>query len=304
MILAAVVENIFPPAPADVVITLAAFLSVRGTTDASTVFLVTWVANVAGAALVYILARRLGPAFFASGLGRRLLSPEAVVSVERNYLRFGVASLVIARLLPGFRSFTAPFAGLMRLGPVRALLPITLASGAWYGGLVFLGARLGHSWQAVERLLAGLNRTLGVIAAIAAVSLLVWLLRRRRRVRTAELRDEISQELAAYPGVHERALTDPAAAAVAALLLETEARAGILSADELATLEQHLRSRWQAGVEAPDVVAAEAILARLEPAERAGLADRLRDAAFGDGALARHEAHVTARVRRALGLVP
>ena len=52
------------------------------------------------------------------------MSPEAVVAVERNYVRFGLAGLIVARLLPGFRSFTAPFAGLMRLGPVRTLVPI------------------------------------------------------------------------------------------------------------------------------------------------------------------------------------
>ena len=62
------------------------------------------------------------------------MSPEAVVTVERNYVRFGLAGLIVARLLPGFRSFTAPFAGLMRLGPVRTLVPIGIASALWYGG--------------------------------------------------------------------------------------------------------------------------------------------------------------------------
>jgi membrane protein DedA with SNARE-associated domain len=143
--LAAVVENFFPPAPADVIITLAAFLSGRGTINAMTVFWVTWIANVSGAALVYLLARRLGPAFFKSGAGRRLMSPEAVVAVERNYVRWGLAGLIVARLLPGFRSFTAPFAGLMGLGWVRTLVPIAAASGAWYGTLILVGARLGRS---------------------------------------------------------------------------------------------------------------------------------------------------------------
>ena len=149
-----------------------------------TVFWVTWIANVGGAALVYVLARRLGPAFFKSGAGRRLMSPEAVVAVERNYVRFGLAGLIIARLLPGFRSFTAPFAGLMRLGPVRTLVPIALASGVWYGALTFLGARLGENWASVERVIRGLNRTMGVIAFLAAIGMVVWLLRRQKRTRS------------------------------------------------------------------------------------------------------------------------
>ncbi len=297
---AAVIENILPPAPADVVITLAAFLSHRGATSATTVFWVTWVANVAGAGLVYALARRLGRPFFSTGVGRRLMSPEAVVAVERNYLRFGLIGLLIARLLPGFRSFTAPFAGLIRLGPVRTLAPIAVASGAWYGTLVYLGARLGENWPLVERVLSGLNRTLGVIAFLAALAVGAWWLRRRRGTREAETRARLAEELAAYPDVGERALHDPGAAALAALLLETESG---FSPDEIAALEGHIRAQWQLpDGKILDLARARETLARLEPAERVGLARRLRDAVFGDGALERHEARVMTRVRLLLGL--
>ena len=305
VIAAAVIENIFPPAPADVVITLAAFLSYRGTTSAMTVFWLTWIANVGGAAVVYLGARRLGPAFFASRIGRRLISPEAVVAIERNYLRFGIAGLVIARLLPGFRSFTAPFAGIMRLGWVRTLIPIALASAAWYGTLVFLGARLGENWELVERFLSGLNRTLGAVAAIGALGLAYWWWKRRRRTREGELRAEIAEELKHYPDVGRRALDDPAVAAVAALLLETASRDESLTVEELGVLERHLRARWRLEPdETIDPAVARDLIARLEPAAREGLVARLRDLAFGDGALKRHEAHVMRRVGRLLGMEP
>ena len=123
----AVLENLLPPVPADAIIALAAFLSHRGETEATTVYAVTWVSNVLGAGLVYLLARRWGRPFFASRLGHRLVTPEAVVAVERGYLRLGLVGLFLARLLPGFRSFTAAFAGIVRLGPIRAFLPIALA---------------------------------------------------------------------------------------------------------------------------------------------------------------------------------
>jgi membrane protein DedA with SNARE-associated domain len=302
--LAALVENFFPPAPADLIVTLAAFLSGRGTTNAMTVFWVTWVSNVGGAALVYLLARRLGPAFFNSGLGRRLMSPEAVVTVERNYVRFGLAGLIVARLLPGFRSFTAPFAGLMRLGPVRTLVPIGLASAAWYGGLTFLGARLGQNWTALERLVHGLNRTLGVIAALAAVGIVVWLIRRHRRIRSAQLRAQISQELEAYPSAEAQALVDPAVAAVVALLLETHTDQRDLSPAEFDALTAHFRDRWhltQAGASlTPE--AARDIVKSLAPTERIGVMRRVRRAMFGDADLARREARIMSRVARVLGI--
>jgi membrane protein DedA with SNARE-associated domain/uncharacterized tellurite resistance protein B-like protein len=302
--LAAIIENIFPPAPADVVITLAAFLSDRGTTNAMTVFWVTWIANVTGAALVYVLARRLGSRFFSTGAGRRLMSPEAVLAVERNYVRFGLAGLIVARLLPGFRSFTAPFAGLMRLGPVRTLVPIAIASALWYGGLIFLGARLGENWSSVEGLVRGLNRTMGVIAVLVAAGVVFWLLRRHRQSRAAELRAEISTELEAYPTMEARALVDPAVAAVVALLLETEAADRELSAEEIDALTAHFRERLHLAEPGVGLTpeAAREIVTSLAPAEREGVMDQVRRALFDEGDPARREARIMARVAQVLGL--
>ena len=306
--LAAVVENFFPPAPADLIITLAAFLSSRGNTTAMSVFWVTWIANVGGAILVYLLARRLGPAFFKSGAGRRLMSPEAVVWVERNYVRWGLAGLIVARLLPGFRSFTAPFAGLMRLGWVRTLVPIAAASAAWYGTLVFLGARLGASWSSVEGLVKGLNRTMGVIAFIAAVALAVWLIRRGKRKRADELRARITSEMEAFPTFEAKALSDPAVAAVVALLLETDHSHRAISAEEFEALAAGVRDRWHLVSEpgtaplSPEV--AREILKGLEPTERIGVLHRVRTLMFGAGHLARREAKIMERVARVLGLEP
>ena len=287
-------------------ITLAAFLSSRGNTSAMTVFWVTWIANVAGAAMVYLLARRVGPAFFQSGAGRRLMSPEAVVWVERNYLRWGLAGLIVARLLPGFRSFTAPFAGLMRLGWIRTMVPIAVASAAWYGTMIFVGARLGESWTSVEKLVHGLNRTMGAIAIIAAIAIAVWLVRRGRKKRSAYLRTQITQELEAYPTIEAQVFTDPAVAAVVALLLETESAERALSPQELEAMTAHFRERWhlaKAGATlTPD--AAREIVHTMAPTERAGTLRRVRHALFGEKDLARREARIMERVARMLGVEP
>lgn len=302
---AAVLENIFPPTPADLVIALAAFLSHRGSTSPSAVYLVTWVANVLGAGLVYLLARRWGRPFFASRIGRRLVTPEAVVAVERGYLRLGVVGLFLARLLPGFRSFTAPFAGLVRLGAVRAFLPIALASALWYGAIVFFAARLGRDWSSVSAFISGLNRTVGSLALVTAAGLLVWWILRRRRKAKAAYRERITQELAVYPDLSERALQDPAVAAVAALLLETAQAEPGLQPDELRTLEAHLRSRLLPShpeEPIPSPGAAIAVVQRLEPSVRIGIAHEIRQLLFGDGALSRHEQHVMERVAGLLGI--
>lgn len=291
--------------PSDVIIALAAFLSHRGDTGATTVFALAWLGSVGGAGIVYLLARRFGPAFFASRTGQRLMTPAAVVRVEREYLRFGLAGLFLARLLPGFRSFTAPFAGVMQLGAVRAFLPIALASGLWYGAIIFFAARLGRDWSQVGAFVQGLNRTLGGVA-IGAVFVLVvgWAVVRWRRGTRARREAEVAGALAPYPDLEQRGRADPAVAAMVALLVETEESGDQFTPGELAALEQHLRARLHLSDGGQRMAPEEAarLLSRLGAAQRAGLAERVREAMFGDESLRRHQQHVMARVAVLLGL--
>lgn len=175
-----VIENFFPPSPSDVFVVLAAFLGQRGTLEPLDIFLVAWGFGVGGAVLVYWSARRFGRRFFAGRLGRRLMTPGTFAAIEREYLRFGVVGIFLFRMLPAFRSVVAPFAGLVNLGPVRTLLPITLACGVWYGGLVLLGGAVGSEWETISATLSRLNRGLALLAVAVAVLLTVLILRRRR----------------------------------------------------------------------------------------------------------------------------
>ena len=136
----AAVENVLPPVPSDAAVGLGAFLSHRHVTTPLAVFLVTWVANLLGAAGVYLAARRYGRRLFASPTGRRLLTPRSLATIERGYLRFGIAGIFVSRFLPGIRAVVPPFAGLVGLGAVRTFVPMGIASAIWYGGLTAVGA--------------------------------------------------------------------------------------------------------------------------------------------------------------------
>jgi membrane protein DedA with SNARE-associated domain len=189
--LAVAAENFFPPSPSDVLVVLAAFIAQRGPISALDVFLVAWIFGVAGAVLVYWASRRYGRRFFEGRVGRRLISPGTFAAVEREYLRFGVAGIFFFRLLPAFRSFVAPFAGLVNLGPVRTLAPITLACAVWYAGLVLLGGAVGSEWESIRGMLGRLNQGLAIAAILVFGALAIWLAHRRkaaRRERLASLR--------------------------------------------------------------------------------------------------------------------
>ena len=178
----AAVENIFPPFPADTAIALGAFLAHRGVTDPWLVFVVTFVANMAGAMAMYALASRHAAALFGSRLFGRFLSEAAMVRVREEYTKYGIAGLFIGRILPGFRAVVAPFAGLIHLSPLRAFMPMALASALWYGGLIFVAATLGNQFGRISEVISGINITLGIVSALVVLTAVIVVIRRRRRL--------------------------------------------------------------------------------------------------------------------------
>ncbi len=308
------VETVLPPVPADAAVALGAFLSHRGVTSPLGVFLTCWIANTVGAIGVYAVAYRIGSGLFRRPLGQRLLSPAAIAFVEREYIRFGVAGIFFGRLLPGIRAVVPPFAGLVRLNPWRALLPMAAASGLWYGGLTLAGAALGSEWETIERFLSGLNRTLGIVAAVLIVAGSIWLIRHRRAVRR-RLWDTFQRALAHAP-VPEGPDGERTLEAVAALILEMAYVDEMLPAGERARVESRLRQRWKltTALAFPAMSAERARRALEEHAERASeeygpearraLIGRMWQVAMEDGVMGEHEARMIQRAAALLGIAP
>jgi membrane protein DedA with SNARE-associated domain/uncharacterized tellurite resistance protein B-like protein len=301
--LLAALENVIPPLPTDAAVALGAFLSHRGVTTPLGVFLVIWICNMFGATVVYVLARRYGRRLFASRAGRRLVSPRALAVIEREYLRFGVAGIFVARFLPGFRAMVAPFAGLAALGVARTLIPMGIASALWYGGITLLGTALGAEWGTLERILRQVNSTLGIVGGLAALAILVWWAMRRRRRARQPLWTALHSAFETTPG-SVPGQDDEARRAVALLLLEVAYADPALMPDERRAVAGRLRERWHlpaarfepaAGEQHPErsrlAAYRERILARFGAERRIGLMERMWQVALegpasaGDAAL-------------------
>lgn len=177
----AAVENVFPPVPADTAVALGAFLAGRGIMDPWLVFAVTWTANVGSGAAVYALTRRHGRALFQGVLGRRLFSDATIAHIEEQYRRHGTWGIFLSRLLPVWRGLVMPFAGIARVPPWRALVPLALASGLYYGVLTFLVTTLGTNLEDVLRVVGRVNAVLVILALTALTALAIWIVRRLKR---------------------------------------------------------------------------------------------------------------------------
>ncbi len=319
--LTTLVENVFPPTPSDVAVALGGFLAQHGRVSPVWVWLVACAANLGGAVVVYLLARRYGRQFIASRLGSRLLPADAIVALEREYLRFGMAGIFLGRLLPGFRSVVAPFAGLVNLPALTALLPITVATMLWYALLTWAGVRLGAEWEAISHFVAQVNQTLGILAVLAGIAILVLVLRRRRAhpPRRDRLLRAVHRALGSeQPDPPMPESGDPAAAGAAALLFELARADHEITGKERELITAYLREHWQLEGEgdrrpvsppavplpAPAHTAELATLVsgRYGRERRLELVTQLYRIAASDGTLSRHEERLMLRAAALLGL--
>lgn len=176
----AAAENVFPPVPADTAVAIGAFLSTAGTVSAVNVFLITWVANVVTATSVYYAGRVVGRPFFRGRIGRRLMHPRRLARLEALYRDHGSWGIFVSRFIPGVRGVVPPFAGVVRLSFWRAVPPMAVASGIWYGALTFLAATLITRVDDVVGFVGRFN-VIGLSAGLALMAAVGFLWWRRRR---------------------------------------------------------------------------------------------------------------------------
>jgi membrane protein DedA with SNARE-associated domain len=176
----AAVENVFPPVPADTIVALGSWLAARGQGSPLWAFLATWIGNIAGAAGMYFVGRRHGTAWLEKRFPA-IADEKSENRMRELHRRYGAASLFVSRFVPGVRALVPPFAGALRLPPVRSLAWIAFASGIWYGLVSFLAFRAGADWDALTARISAVGHWVAIGAGVLfAAGALAWLVHRRR----------------------------------------------------------------------------------------------------------------------------
>ncbi|MEO8621631.1 MAG: DedA family protein [bacterium] len=180
MAIAAAVENIFPPIPADTIVALGSWLAGRGEGSALGAFAATCVGNVGGAAAMYAVGRTHGAGWMHRKFPR-LADERSEARLKAMYGKYGIAALVVSRLIPGVRALVPPFAGALRVPPVQAIGAMGVASAVWYGIISYLAFHADAGWAQLMLLI----KRSGTVVAVAATVLLVagvavWYVRNRR----------------------------------------------------------------------------------------------------------------------------
>ena len=179
MALTAAIENVFPPIPADTVVALGSWLAGRGSGSVMGAFLATWIGNVGGAAAMYYVGRTHGAGWLHRRFPR-LADEKNEKRLEVMYGKYGVAALVVSRLIPGVRAVVPPFAGALKVPPLTAIGAMTIASAAWYGFISYVAFHAGSDFTELMRVVKESGTIMALVAAaLLAVLVLIWFIRRR-----------------------------------------------------------------------------------------------------------------------------
>ena len=173
------IEQIGLPVPALPTLLLAGALAAEGKLSAPWALAAALLAATIADSAWFFLGRRLGRRVLRT-VCRLSLSPESCVrQTEGVFERYGLASLALAKFIPGYSTLAPPLAGIVGTRPLAFLAYNTAGSVLW-AGLPLLAGMLLH--RMVDRLLGvieGLG-TLGV--AVLAGGLALYLVARWARL--------------------------------------------------------------------------------------------------------------------------
>lgn len=175
---ALLLENAGLPVPGETILLLASFLAYSEHKLA-----MPWVISVGVCAAT--LGDNLGFAIGSYG-GRPLLEryqktlrirPAVISRAEELFVRYGSATIFVARFIAGLRIIAGPLAGVMRMPWRKFLIFNFLGALLWVSVIASVGYLFGKHWDALVDLVQDANLAIAVVVVILCA--LFWWKRRR-----------------------------------------------------------------------------------------------------------------------------
>ncbi|GGN54887.1 hypothetical protein GCM10010112_05050 [Actinoplanes lobatus] len=178
-------ENLIPPIPSEIVLSMAGYLAGEGRVNPLLVWVTATLGALLGAVALYWLGRGLGEERLKHWLDRiPLVDPDDLNRADRWFERHERATVLFGRCAPVVRSLVSIPAGANRMPMGWFILCTVIGSGMWNALFIGAGYALGSRWRDVERYSHWFDY---VIWAFFAVAIASWVVKkaRRRRQRAA-----------------------------------------------------------------------------------------------------------------------
>lgn len=147
------IENLFPPIPSELILTLGGFLTASTSMTLISVTVAATVGSVCGALVLYYIGKWFGKARLyriIDKYGKYLtLKAEDLDRAVNWFEKRGVMTVFFCRFIPLLRSLISIPAGLTHMNMPLFIVLTTIGSAIWNITLIFIGQQLGENWDAV-----------------------------------------------------------------------------------------------------------------------------------------------------------
>jgi membrane protein DedA with SNARE-associated domain len=166
-------ENIIPPIPSELILTLGGFKSGKGELHLGGVIAAGTLGALLGQLPLYYLGKWVGEErliAWADKYGKWLtLSGDDIRKADKWFDRYGPKIVFFGRMLPGVRSFISLPAGLSGMPLGQFLLYSTIGIAIWNTILASLGYYLGDNYMEVEKYLGPATYIILVVSVTGAI---------------------------------------------------------------------------------------------------------------------------------------
>jgi membrane protein DedA with SNARE-associated domain len=147
---AALLENLFPPIPSELVFPLVGFSAQTndlGMAGAIGMAIVGALGSTVGAIIIYFIALKIGlPTITRIGKRYHLLSESDLKKTETWFVRHGELAVFLGRMAPGIRELISIPAGIAEMNIVRFIFFTFIGSCIWSLFLTLVGFFIGDAW--------------------------------------------------------------------------------------------------------------------------------------------------------------
>jgi membrane protein DedA with SNARE-associated domain len=145
-------ENLIPPIPSEIVLSMAGFLASEGRVGLVLVFLAATAGSVLGAVALYWLGRGLGEERLYHWLDKiPLVDAEDLTKADRWFEKHEKSAVLLGRCAPVVRSLVSIPAGANKMPVGLFLLFTAIGSGVWNALFIGGGYALGSRFQDMEK---------------------------------------------------------------------------------------------------------------------------------------------------------
>jgi membrane protein DedA with SNARE-associated domain len=181
--LVALLENLFPPIPSEVIFPLVGFVAYHnnlGIAHAISMGIVGAIGSTAGAVVIYYVSLKIGrPAILRFGRYVRI-GEKGLLEAESWFQKYGAIAVFSGRMAPAIRELISIPAGLGEMNIVKFVLFTFAGSTVWSVALTLLGYYLGDAWSLIASQLSSVFSVIAIITIITIIVIIGLLYYKRR----------------------------------------------------------------------------------------------------------------------------